>query len=622
MLLSFLRALFIVSALTIFPLHAQWTTPVNLPVETGNKYDIQIGVDSFGNTTAVWQSQRIINSTTYYAIQSTIQEFGANWGPIEDVYTPNPIEGGNLKMVVDPFGNVTLLCYKDLGGGKKGFMSLFKPFGGAWQGPVTLSIADDIGVGNDPYKMAVDSQGNIAVIWNRHDSNGWQVRAALKPFGSDWLPTQVLIAGSYQYINMNIGFDTYGNAIAAWEELSSPEWPIYASVKPFDSNTWQTPIKICNNGTDSLGAPNIISDSSGNVYVVWAANNDEETFLLSALRPAGSSTWQPVESIPTNSEGGVYSDSYSAVNSNGTIVAVWQRATNPSEIMWSYHAFGGEWQSPMLLSSAGQPTSNSQITVDEFGNATAVWAEFDGTHWLVKSVYKPVGSTTWQVPVIIEVSDIDPSTISGFTVDLVQDPNGNMTALWSASIASGAIIHTSNSYAPPKITSFSPSIGPRTGGNEVVIQGHNFIDVSSVVFGTTSTPFTVNSPTSITVTAPSGSGLVDVAITSNWGTSLSSSLSKYGYYLSSPTHVKGKLIKHAFCSQVEFFHQLTWRASPDQSVTKYLVYQNGRLIKTVRADQPLALKVRNIKNKKRVEYTIVAHDDSDLYSEPVAISVK
>uniref|UniRef100_UPI000593C224 IPT/TIG domain-containing protein n=1 Tax=Nocardia exalbida TaxID=290231 RepID=UPI000593C224 len=72
----------------------------------------------------------------------------------------------------------------------------------------------------------------------------------------------------------------------------------------------------------------------------------------------------------------------------------------------------------------------------------------------------------------------------------------------------------------PTITSISPTAGPASGGNSVVITGTNFTGPLTVRFGSTATLFTVNSPTQITATAPGGSpGTVQVTVTGSGGTS-------------------------------------------------------------------------------------------------------
>ncbi|MEU7245677.1 IPT/TIG domain-containing protein [Streptomyces sparsogenes] len=68
------------------------------------------------------------------------------------------------------------------------------------------------------------------------------------------------------------------------------------------------------------------------------------------------------------------------------------------------------------------------------------------------------------------------------------------------------------------MATLTPNSGPAAGGNSVVIAGNNFNGATSVKFGTKSATFTVDSNTQITATAPSGSGVVGVTVTTPGGT--------------------------------------------------------------------------------------------------------
>ncbi|WJY42595.1 IPT/TIG domain-containing protein [Streptomyces sp. P9-2B-2] len=65
----------------------------------------------------------------------------------------------------------------------------------------------------------------------------------------------------------------------------------------------------------------------------------------------------------------------------------------------------------------------------------------------------------------------------------------------------------------------SPNQGSTGGGTTVVITGTNLGGATAVKFGTKNATITANTPTSVTVTSPSGSGTVGVTVTTPGGTS-------------------------------------------------------------------------------------------------------
>ncbi|MGO9880317.1 MAG: IPT/TIG domain-containing protein [Acidimicrobiales bacterium] len=84
--------------------------------------------------------------------------------------------------------------------------------------------------------------------------------------------------------------------------------------------------------------------------------------------------------------------------------------------------------------------------------------------------------------------------------------------------------------AAPTVTSISPSAGPLAGGTSVTVVGTGLTGASAVKFGNTAAAtFTVNSSSSITATSPSGSGTVDVTVTTPGGTSATSAADQFSY---------------------------------------------------------------------------------------------
>jgi hypothetical protein len=85
--------------------------------------------------------------------------------------------------------------------------------------------------------------------------------------------------------------------------------------------------------------------------------------------------------------------------------------------------------------------------------------------------------------------------------------------------------------AAPCVTSVKPNTGPAGGGTKVTIVGVNFTGATQVKFGAAAaTGVVVNGAgTSITATAPAGSGTVDVTVTTPAGTSPKGPADRFKY---------------------------------------------------------------------------------------------
>ncbi len=84
---------------------------------------------------------------------------------------------------------------------------------------------------------------------------------------------------------------------------------------------------------------------------------------------------------------------------------------------------------------------------------------------------------------------------------------------------------------PPTVTAVSPTSGYATGGTSVTITGTNLTGATVVEFGPNAATYTVTSATSISATAPAGSGVVDITVTTPGGLSATSSADQFTYTL-------------------------------------------------------------------------------------------
>jgi|GEM_PF-1103611 len=108
------------------------------------------------------------------------------------------------------------------------------------------------------------------------------------------------------------------------------------------------------------------------------------------------------------------------------------------------------------------------------------------------------------------------------TVDVrVTNPAGT-----SSVVAADQFTYT----AGPIVSSVTPRTGVPGGGTVVGVSGLQLTGATSVTFGAVpAASFHVNSDTSITATAPAGTGVVDVQVTNPTGTSVTSQLDQFNY---------------------------------------------------------------------------------------------
>jgi subtilisin family serine protease len=111
------------------------------------------------------------------------------------------------------------------------------------------------------------------------------------------------------------------------------------------------------------------------------------------------------------------------------------------------------------------------------------------------------------------------------TVDVtVSAPGGQ-----SATVPGDRFTYVSPPPPPPAVTAVSPSTGPQAGGTSVTITGSNLDGATGVEFGSQGAAIIDVSATSITATAPPGSGTVDVSVTTPAGASAAVQADRFTY---------------------------------------------------------------------------------------------
>jgi len=210
--------------------------------------------------------------------------------------------------------------------------------------------------------------------------------------------------------------------------------------------------------------------------------------------------------------------------------------------------------STSLTVTAPAGTSTADVTVTTNSGTSPISAADEFTYLpspTVTSVASNTGPETGGSTVFIYGTHFDPVagnntvkfgaitvgvTFANSTGLVVVSPPGTGTVDIVVTTANGTSAITAAdqyTYVPsPTVTSISPTSGPEAGGTTVTISGSNFDptpDNNTVTFGTTQATVTGGSSSSLTVTAPAGTGTVDVTVVAIGGTSATSAADRFTY---------------------------------------------------------------------------------------------
>src|SRR5581483_11968968 len=267
--------------------------------------------------------------------------------------------------------------------------------------------------------------------------------------------------------------------------------------------------------------------NSGRQDLNWSATKETAASWLTLepgqglLTPGGSQTIS-VRADTTHLTAGGYSASirFSSNGGEASVSVVLAVASGPA-------ASGGPVVSN-IEPKTGPAAGGTTVTIQGSNFTGANHVLFGSTavdHFTVNSdtqitAVSPAGSGMVHVTVVTSAGTSATSSADQFTY---QPPP--TTAPTTAPTPSVVV---------PRITGIVPTSGPLAGGTIVIIRGWGFTGVSKVLFGTTSSYFTVNSNTSMNVVSPAGSGTVHIRIITSAGTTAISTADQFTY-LPQPT---------------------------------------------------------------------------------------
>jgi hypothetical protein len=180
----------------------------------------------------------------------------------------------------------------------------------------------------------------------------------------------------------------------------------------------------------------------------------------------------------------------------------------------------------MTADAAGAPPAAPTGLKASVSGTSVSLSWTNGAGALGASVFRDTTTKLWAGgwPSPTPTSYIDTGVSSGTHTYSVADYNSSGFGRPSATIS----VNVSVPPPAPTVSLVNPLTGP--AGTPVTISGTNFTGATAVSFGANpAANFTVNNATTITATAPPGSGTVDVRVTTSTGVSATSANDQFTY---------------------------------------------------------------------------------------------
>jgi PKD repeat protein len=242
------------------------------------------------------------------------------------------------------------------------------------QSLASINISNSPSTASWAPRIAVDSQGNMYVVWlevysatgqtgdifyTKFDTSAqsWSAPANLSASG---------VAASYSYMACDITRDDSDRVYVVWAESN------VVKLKILSGGTWGSSILVANSsGSDH---PRIAVGQGGDIYIIWWTTNG---VVYSRARVGG--TWEGTRTI---SRSGARSKFPSIAARGGSVYGAWVEKSSDYKAVYVTRNSGlnSSWSQPQALPSSGGSDEHTDVVIDTNGTAHFVWTpDFGGT---------------------------------------------------------------------------------------------------------------------------------------------------------------------------------------------------------------------------------------------------
>ncbi|MFT3866295.1 MAG: PKD domain-containing protein [Solirubrobacterales bacterium] len=233
-----------------------------------------------------------------------------------------------------------------------------------------------------------------------------------------WLTPTTLSAGSAA--EPGVAVDPAGDSIAVWERESVDGEVVQAASRAAGGG-WGSPVDLSVGGENAY-RPQVAVDQTGEAVAVWYRYDGTNWIAQAASRTAGGDWGAPVDLSATGEDA---LESQVAIDQAGEAVAVWERFDGSNEIIEAAtRTAAGVWLAPLNLSAGGENAHAPQVAVDPGGDAVAVWHRSDGSTYVVQATTRAAGGG-WQPPVDLSAPGVDAKD-----AQVAVDQAGDAVAVW------------------------------------------------------------------------------------------------------------------------------------------------------------------------------------------------
>lgn len=334
---------------------------------------------------------------------------------------------GAPRVGIDAAGNATAIWLQiETSTNRRGAWASRRPVGRSWSTPVLLATSD---IDVFEAELAVDAaSGRAMAVWRGATVQEVYARPA-DATGAWGATTRINGAGS-NVLDLQVGIDTLGNAVAVWSQtLSGSTITSVWSNHYSPGSGWGTALRVAAAANDAQDLDPVLSVSAnGRAFVVWTRNSSG---VMASHADAGGA-WRAATVLAAGQVSTGVGSPRVVADANGNAMAVWaQGARNSSNQivanLASKRFANGAWSAtatPLAAPLVSSLITDLRLASNSLGQFAAVWALPESSIFAVQSDASGIWSAARSVFALGQELRSVP--------EIGIDSNGNMFASWDA----------------------------------------------------------------------------------------------------------------------------------------------------------------------------------------------
>lgn len=274
-------------------------------------------------------------------------------------------------------------------------------------------------------QVAVDGSGNIFMAWEDDTNTNSNILFSRSTDGGVTFSTPMNISNTAgASFNPRIAVGSDGSVNVVWIDNTPGNQDIMFSRSTDSGVTFATPKNLSNDPANSSG-PQITTDSSGVIYVVWESDTLNMGVLFSRSTDGGATFSAPMI-LSTNTAGSVGPEI--AVDLSGGVSVVWEDDNQgTADVSFSHSAdHGATFSAAKSLSLNVGNSVTPQVGLDSTGNINVVWANNSPSHFDAFFARSTDKGATFSTP-----KNLSSGTGDAKTPQIAVDAGGNIDVVWA-----------------------------------------------------------------------------------------------------------------------------------------------------------------------------------------------